>query len=160
MAKIAAKLRMSEADIDALMAAESRIRIATIGPGSDINLTPMTFGWAGGRVYIFGRGQKVANLRRNPTATVLVDVGDAWRELKGVMIRGRAHVLEDAAAEAADPHLAEAQMNIGAKSGLRDEEGNIKPHAVGASGRSRRWIVFAPERLVSWDNAQLQNAQL
>ena len=155
MAKIAAELKMTEAEIDALMAEESRIRIATIGPGSDINLTPMTFGWAGGRVYIFGRGQKVANLRRSPTSTVLVDVGDAWRTLKGVMMRGRAHVLEDAAAEAADPYLAEAQLNIGAKSGLRDEQGNIKPHAVSASGRSRRWIVFEPERIVSWDNARL-----
>ena len=155
MAKIAAKLRMSEAEIDALMRQESRIRIATIGPGADINLTPMTFGWAGGRVYIFGRGQKVANLRRNQTATVLVDVGDVWRELKGVMMRGRAHVLEDAAAEALDPHLEAAQVNIGAKSGLRDESGEIKPHAVSASGRSRRWIVFEPVKIVSWDNARL-----
>jgi nitroimidazol reductase NimA-like FMN-containing flavoprotein (pyridoxamine 5'-phosphate oxidase superfamily) len=115
----------------------------------------MTFGWAGGRVYIFGRGQKVANLRRNQTATVLVDVGDAWRELKGVMMRGRARVLEDAAAEAADPHLEEAQLNIGAKSGLKADDGKVKPHAVSASGRSRRWIVFEPEKIVSWDNARL-----
>ena len=155
MAKITAKLRMSEAEIDALMRQESRIRIATIGPGADINLTPMTFGWAGGRVYIFGRGQKVANLRRNQTATVLVDVGDAWRELKGVMMRGRAHVLEDAAAEAIDPHLEEAQVNICAKSGLKDEDGGVKPHAVSACGRSRRWIVFEPVKIVSWDNARL-----
>lgn len=155
MAKIAAELRMTEAEIDAFMRAESRLRIATIGPGADINLTPMTFGWAGGRIYIFARGQKVANLRRNPTATVLVDVGDAWRTLQGVMMRGRAFVLEDAAAEAADPHLAEAQLNIGAKSGLQDAEGNIKPHAPSASGRSRRWLVFEPERVVSWDNARL-----
>lgn len=155
MAKIAASLRMTEAEIDELMRETSRIRIATIGPGSDINLTPMTFGWAGGRVYIFGRGQKVANLRRNQTATVLVDVGEAWRELKGVMMRGRARILEDEAAEAADPHLEEAQLDVGAKSGLRAESGAIKPHAASASGRSRRWIVFEPERIVSWDNSRL-----
>ena len=155
MARIADSLRMTEAEIDALMREQGRIRIATVGPGSDINLTPMTFGWAGGRVYIFGRGQKVANLRRNPTATVLVDVGDAWRELKGVMMRGRGRVLEDAAAEAADPYLADAQLNIGAKSGLKDEQGGVRPHAVSASGRSRRWIVFEPERIVSWNNERL-----
>jgi nitroimidazol reductase NimA-like FMN-containing flavoprotein (pyridoxamine 5'-phosphate oxidase superfamily) len=155
MAKIAANLKMSEAEVDELMRETSRLRIATIGPGTDINLTPMTFGWAGGRVYIYGRGQKIANLRRNQTATVLVDLGEAWRELKGVMMRGRAWVLEDAAAEAADPHLAEAQLNIGAKSGLTDDKGAIKPHAVSASGRSRRWIVFEPENIVSWDNARL-----
>jgi nitroimidazol reductase NimA-like FMN-containing flavoprotein (pyridoxamine 5'-phosphate oxidase superfamily) len=155
MARIAAKLRMTKDEIDALMRHESRIRIATVGPGADINLTPMTFGWAGGRIYIFGRGQKVADLRRTPTATVLVDVGEAWRDLKGVMMKGQARILEDAAAEAADAYLTEAQLNIGAKSGLKDEDGNIQPHAVSASGRSRRWIMFEPKRIVSWNNARL-----
>lgn len=155
MAKISADLHMSEAEIDELMRKQSRARIATIGPGAEINLTPMTFGWAGGRIYIFGRGQKVANLRRNPTATVLVDVGEVWRELKGVMMRGRAWVLEDAAAEAADEFLAAAQLNIGEKSGLQNADGSTKPHAVSASGRSRRWLVFEPAHVVSWDNARL-----
>lgn len=134
---------------------ESRLRIATIGPGSDINLTPMTFGWAGGRVYIFGRGQKVANLRRNPVATVLVDTGGRWRELKGVMMRGRAVVLEDAAAEAADPDLEAARLDLGRKHGLKDASGAVTAYEATASGRSRRWIVFSAEKIVSWDNARL-----
>ena len=68
MAKIAAALRLSPSEIDAVMAREARLRIATIGSGGEINLTPMTFGWAGGKVYIFGRGQKVADIRRRGTA--------------------------------------------------------------------------------------------
>lgn len=155
MARIAKHLRMSAEDIDALMMTESTLRIATVGPGSDINLTPMTFGWAGGRAYVFGRGQKIANLRRNPAATVLVDTGTSWREIKGVMMRGRAVVLEDSDAEAADPHLAEARLDIGRKHALVDEAGNTRAHDATASGRSRRWIVFTPERVVSWDNARL-----
>jgi nitroimidazol reductase NimA-like FMN-containing flavoprotein (pyridoxamine 5'-phosphate oxidase superfamily) len=114
----------------------------------------MTFGWANGKVYIFGRGQKVANLRRNPTATVLVDVGEAWRELKGVMLKGRAVVLEDADAELAEPDLFAAQLNLGHKHGL-NEEGEIEPYRASASGKSRRWIVFTPEKVVSWDNSKL-----
>ena len=90
MAKLSPKLALSDAEIDVLMRTERRLRIATVGPGADINLTPMTFGWASGRVYIYGRGQKVANLRRSSTATVLVDVGEQWRELKGIMMRGHA----------------------------------------------------------------------
>ena len=43
---------MTEAEIDALLRAESQLRIATLGPGTGINLTPMTFGWAGGKVYL------------------------------------------------------------------------------------------------------------
>ncbi len=149
MAKIDPEIRLTDAEIDELLGTCSRCRIATVGPGSDINLTPMTFGWAAGRVYIFGRGQKVANLRRNQTATVLVDVGEAWRELRGVMMRGRAMVLETAAEEAADSGLEAARENLGAKHGLNE------PYGASASGRSRRWIVFEPQKIVSWDNAKL-----
>ena len=155
MAKISESLRLTPEEVDTLMAREARLRIATIGPGTDINLTPMTYGWADGRVYLFGRGQKVANLRRSPTATVLVDVGEAWRELKGIMMRGSARVLEDQAAEAADLGLAAARLNLGEKHGLRDETGGVKGYDATARGRSRRWIVFTPEKIVSWDNARL-----
>ena len=149
MARIAPELALSEAEVDGLMRRESRMRIATLGPGSQLHLTPMTFGWAGGKVYFFGRGQKIANLRRTSTATVLVDVGSQWRELRGVMMPGAAAVLEDVATEQADPHLVEAQINLGEKHGLDGA------YQASASGRSRRWVVFTPERLVSWDNAKL-----
>lgn len=137
-----------------MMSAEARLRIATIGPGDDINLTPMTFGWAGGRVYIFGRGQKIANIRRQQTTTVLVDIGSSWRELQGIMMRGQASILETREAESCDPHLAEAQVNLGKKHGLT-KDGKPAPYAATASGKSRRWIVFTPDKIVSWDNAKL-----
>ncbi len=154
MAKIAEHLKLDPTELESLMQKESRLRIATVGPGTDINLTPMTFGWANGKVYIFGRGQKVANLRRNPTATILVDIGEAWRELKGVMLRGEARVLETVDDEQADGDLFKAQLNLGFKHGL-NKEGEIEPYRASASGKSRRWIVFTPEKVVSWDNARL-----
>lgn len=147
MAKIDKSLYLNDAEIDRLMTTETRCRIATIGPGEHINLTPMTFGWAAGKVYLFARGQKIANLRKDPRATIEVDVGNAWRELKGVMLQGTAQVLEDAEAERADPSLTEAMQNISAKHG--------RPFTASAAGRSRRWIVFTPTRKVSWNNEKL-----
>lgn len=52
MAKISSSRNLSSDEIDDLMRTESRLRIATIGPRDEINLTPMTFGWAGGRLGI------------------------------------------------------------------------------------------------------------
>ena len=154
MAKIPAHIQLSDAEIDAFLQDESRCRIATISAKGEINLTPMTFGWANGCIYIFGRGQKIADLRRNPTATVLIDTGDSWPTLKGLMMRGQAVVLEDANAEAQDPGLADARLNVGQKSGLvKDDES--QPYAATASGRSRRWIVFKPDSKVSWYNERL-----
>ena len=147
-------LYLSSDEIDDLMRTESRLRIATIGPVGEINLTPMTFGWASGKVYIFGRGQKVADLRRSNTATVLVDVGFKWRALKGIMMRGRAHILETSEDEIADQNLEDAQLNLGEKHNLI-KGGAIIPYAPTASGKSRRWIVFTPTKVVSWNNERL-----
>ncbi len=154
MAKIDAKLRLTEQELDTLMAREARLRMATFGPGDRINLTPMTFGWAGGKVYIFGRGQKIANLRRNPTTTMLVDIGQAWRELQGIMMQGKAIVLETQAAEEQDEDLPLAQLNLGEKHGLK-KNGVPTPYQATATGKSRRWMVFRPHHVVSWNNEKL-----
>ena len=155
MAKIADRLRLTPEEVDEILERERHLRIATIGPGAEINLTPMTFGWAGGRVFLFGRGQKIANLRRSSTATVLIDVGESWRDLQGIMMRGQAHVLENQAAESAETHLTGARLNLGMKHGLRDAAGVVKPYDASASGNSRRWIVFVPQKIVTWNNQRL-----
>src|SRR3954453_8359723 len=105
MARIPKELALSEAQLDELMTTAWNMRVATIGPGTRINLTPLWFGWGGGKVYFYCRGQKITNLRRTPTATVLVDRNERFPELQGVMFQGTAKVLEDADAETADPDL-------------------------------------------------------
>ncbi len=154
MTKIHPSLKLTQQEIDSLMGRESRLRIATLGPGDEINLTPMTFGWAAGNVYIFARGQKIANLRRNTTATVLVDIGSAWRELKGIMMHGKVRILETSDDEENDKGLSLARLNLGEKHKLM-KNGTIQPYAASASGRSRRWIVFTPHEVVSWNNENL-----
>ena len=62
------EIALSGDQVDELMLAQWNMRVATLGPRERINLTPMWFGWAGGAVYFFGRGQKIVNLRRNPVA--------------------------------------------------------------------------------------------
>jgi hypothetical protein len=133
------------------------MRIATVGPGSRINLTPLWFGWAGGHIYTHCRGQKVVNLRRNPVATILVDRNERFPELQGAMFQGRATVLEDAAAEAADPHLAEVRVQMGTKyaGGHGQPAAEAAPNMATARGRTARWVRFEPTHVVTWDNFKL-----
>ncbi len=88
-------LALTPDQLDELMLSSWNMRIATIGPGTRINLTPLWFGWAGGCIYTYCRGQKVENLRRNPVATILVDRNERFPELQGAMFQGMATVLED-----------------------------------------------------------------
>ena len=48
------ELALDAGQIDELMGSQWNMRIASLGPGARINLTPMWFGWAGGRVYFYG----------------------------------------------------------------------------------------------------------
>ena len=42
------ELSLTPEQLDEMMTASWNMRIATVGPGSRINLTPLWFGWAGG----------------------------------------------------------------------------------------------------------------
>ena len=152
------KLALSEDQIEELMTQCWNCRIATIGPGQQINLTPMWFGWAGGKIYIYGRGQKVVNLRRDPTCTIIVDRNEKFPELQAIMLQGTAKVLEDAQAEQADQDLPAARRMMGIKyNGGHGQppQANPQPNPATARGRHGRWIVFEPDNQVTWDNFKL-----
>jgi len=160
MAPIPPELKLTDEQVDELMTTSWNMRVATIGPGTRINVTPLWFGWAGGRIYFYCRGQKVTNLRRTPSCTVLVDRNERFPELQGAMFQGTATVLEDEAAESADPHLEEARWQMGTKyAGGHGEaappSGEKVRNGASARGRSWRWIVVEPTNIVTWDNFKL-----
>lgn len=45
------ELALDAKQIDEMMTSLWNMRIASVGPRNRINLTPMWFGWAGGRIY-------------------------------------------------------------------------------------------------------------
>lgn len=152
------KLALSDEQIEEIMTSCWNCRIATVGPGTRINVTPMWFGWAGGKVYIYGRGQKVANLRRDPTCTIIVDRNEKFPELQAIMMQGTATVLEDAAAEDAEPDLAAARAQMGSKYNGGHGQPAVEdppPNAASARGKHGRWLVFQPDNQVTWDNFKL-----
>jgi PPOX class probable F420-dependent enzyme len=88
----------------------------------------------------YARAQKIVNLRRDPRATVLVESGVTYKELSGVMIRGRVELAEGPAA------LAEVLSLTGAA-----------PNNPAAVRRVQKRVVmrFHPERWASWDHSKI-----
>jgi PPOX class probable F420-dependent enzyme len=79
------------------VARERVCRIATSSAQGQPHLVPVCHVVAGGKVYLGSAddGAKVRNLRANPRVTVTVDLySDHWGSLKGVMIQGRAKLIE------------------------------------------------------------------
>ena len=99
-------------EVDDVMTGQWNLRFATIGVGTKINLTPMWFCWAQGKIYISARGQKVVNLRPNPQCTVLVDKNEKFPELLGIMMDCRAVILESKDEEEGDLGLLEAPIDM------------------------------------------------
>ena len=67
--------------------------LSTLGPDGRIHVVPVGFTWHDGLVRIItsGPSQKVANLRRDPKATVSQVDGGRW-----ITIAGSARILDDA----------------------------------------------------------------
>ena len=157
---ISKKLSLSDEQLEELMATSWNMRIATVGPGTRINLTPMWFGWAAGKIFTYGRGQKVVNVRRNQECTIIVDRNEKFPELQAAMFQGTARVLESAAAEEAEPGMAEVRTQMGKKyTGGHGQPAEAEPgdNTASAAGESSRWIVFTPDKLVTWDNFKLKD---
>jgi PPOX class probable F420-dependent enzyme len=83
----------------------------------------------------YARAQKIANLRRDPRATVLVESGATYKELAGVMVRGRVELIEGPAALPEVVRLTGADPN--------------NPAAV-RRVQKRVLMRFHPERWASW----------
>jgi len=151
-------LALTDAERDEILASEWNMRIATVSPSGRINATPLWFAWHDGTIWAYCRGRKVENLRRSPQCTVLVDRAARFFELQGIMIQGTARILEDAAAEAADPDLAAVRELMGRKyhGGHGEDPGAAPaPMAASARGRSWRWVAITPSHIVTWDNTKL-----
>ena len=72
-------------------------RIATVSADGQPHLVPVCHIVAGGKLYIGSgdEGAKVRNLKANPKISVTVDLySDHWGSLRGVMIQGRAKLIE------------------------------------------------------------------
>ena len=49
----------------------------------------------------YGKAQKVLNIRRNPKVALMIETGDAYGELRGVMVRGHCEIIDEPGAVAA-----------------------------------------------------------
>jgi general stress protein 26 len=94
----------------------------------------------------YGKAQKVVNVRRNPKVALMVEAGDTYAELRGVMIRGHCEILEDLdSVKAAFASRVEAQSN----------PSPVQPGAV-ASAPKRVVLKIVPRKVISWDHRKLR----
>ncbi|SDS30285.1 PPOX class probable F420-dependent enzyme [Nocardioides scoriae] len=97
MAKQRDQITMSPEEVDTFLRQQRSASVATLGPQGQVHLVAMWFAYLDGEVWIEtkAKSQKVVNLRRDPTMSVLVEAGHTYDQLRGVALEGRGEVVED-----------------------------------------------------------------
>jgi len=146
-----ASVRLSEQEIAEFLAANMKVQVATVGPDGAPHLTTLFYVLDAGRIafWTYGSSQKVANLRRDPRISCLVEDGQDYVELRGVSITGRARLVEDLDEIRALGTRVMARMAGGA------DLGGLGDDIVAAQARKRVGIVVDPVKVASWDHRKM-----
>lgn len=145
-------IRMTAQEVDAYLRERTRIIIVTNGPDGLPHPVPMNYGIdAAGRIIIttFRKSQKVRNIERDPRATLLVESGETYLDLKSAILYCDVEILTDPDEIARNMVLVRADEQLSGS--LSAEMGD----QVKASMAKRAILRFTPFRTVSWDHGKL-----
>jgi PPOX class probable F420-dependent enzyme len=139
---------MSDDELRAFLGEKKVVTCATIGPNGRPHLMPLWYavddmtlrGWT------YAKSQKAKNLERDPHATLQVEDGELYHELRGVMMECDVSLERDP----------DKVVNFGMA--LFQRFGATGPDVVAmiaSQAPKRVGLTFTPTRVVSWDHAKL-----
>jgi PPOX class probable F420-dependent enzyme len=141
------QIRLSADEQAALFRERRKAALATVDKDGFPHVVAMNYFVKDGVFYMtsYRKAQKVVNIRRNPKVALMVETGDAYAELRGVMIRGHCEILDAPdAVNAAFASRAQAHAN----------PSPVQPGAL-ASAPKRVVLKIVPEKTISWDHRKL-----
>jgi PPOX class probable F420-dependent enzyme len=145
------QIRMSDEELRAFLAEQMIVNCATLGPSGRPHLVPLWYVADGTelRGWTYAKSQKAKNLERDPRATLQVEHGVQYHELRGAMLECDVELERDPARvvgygiELFTRHGGGAEL----PPEVRDEVEKQAPKRVG--------LRFSPTRIVSWDHTKL-----
>lgn len=104
------------------------------------------------RMWTYAKSQKAVNLRRDPRCALLAEEGLAYDELRGVLIRGRARLIEDFD-DIRAIGVALYDRYTRPRTGMAVDEGPIVE--IERQAAKRLGLSLALEDVASWDHRKL-----
>ncbi len=147
-----AQIELTGAERLELLAAERIAVVSSLGPRGWPHSMPMWFVPREGEIWVwtYAKSQKVRNLERDPRATVLVEAGHEYGELRGAMIEAEAELHRDG-----ETVLGFAEeLTLRYAEGISAVEGDAKA-ALEAQAPKRVAIRFKAVRTATWDHRKL-----
>lgn len=130
--------------------------LSTVGPGGfphsvGIFYLPVRSSPLELHMWVYGKSQKVRNLERDPRCSLLVEQGEPYVDLRGVLVRGRARIEREPAA-VLELGKAIYERYFLARTGIPLSDGPIDN--VERQSAKRVNIVLGGERFASWDHGR------
>jgi PPOX class probable F420-dependent enzyme len=147
------QVAMSPDEAAAFLADGRKVQLATNGQDGFPHLVTMYYVITGGQVtfWTYRRSQKALNLERDPRISCLVEDGDEYFDLRGVLVQGVAHRIEDPDEIAGIGRQITAVVGGALAGAGSDAVTQYVTHAA-----RKRWAYrVEPGRIRSWDHSRL-----
>lgn len=145
-------LPMTDDEIWEFLEERRVMRLATVEPSGDPHVVPMWYAITDRRLGIRSASdakRKIGNLLRTGRFAAVVDVGDAYDELRGVMLRGRAYEADVETSQAIISGFVARYYDGG------DDLSKVPdPVREKLGDMTFTYVVLEPEEIVSWDNTK------
>jgi PPOX class probable F420-dependent enzyme len=149
------QIRMNDEELRKFVAQEKVMTVATLGPNGRPHLMPLWYvpqddgdliGWT------FGKSQKAKNLERDPQATVQIEDGVEYQELRGAMLECQVEIERDT--EAVTGYGLEIFDRYAPRAAGEELPDEVR-QMVEQQAPKRVGLRFHPTRVVSWDHRKL-----
>jgi PPOX class probable F420-dependent enzyme len=142
---------MSDEELLSFLAEQKIMQCVTIGPSGRPHLMPLWYLPNGTtlRGWTYAKSQKAKNLERDPRATISVDDGVEYQELRGVMMECDVELIRDT------PAIAEIGIALFERYGPGGELAPEVREMVLGQAEKRVGLRFTPTRIVTWDHRKL-----
>jgi PPOX class probable F420-dependent enzyme len=146
------QIKLTEDEQRELVENERIVVVSSLGPRGWPHVMPLWYVPREGEIWIwtYAKSQKVKNLERDPRATLLIETGVEYTELRGVQIEAEAEIIRDL--ERIVDYAKE--MTIRYSEGISSVEGDAAA-GLQAQAPKRVAIRFQPTRVASWDHSKL-----
>jgi PPOX class probable F420-dependent enzyme len=146
------QIKLTDEERAELLDSERVVQVATIGPRGWPHVMPLWYVVRHGELWVwtYAKSQKVKNLERDPRATLLVETGEEYQELRGIQIEAEAELIRDT----------DRVVDFGKELTIRYTEGidSIEGDAAAgleAQAPKRVAIRFEAVRTATWDHRKL-----
>jgi PPOX class probable F420-dependent enzyme len=146
------QIKLNDAEQAELLDSERTVIVTSNGHRGWPHSMPMWFTVREGELWVwtYAKSQKVRNLERDPRATLLIETGFEYTELRGIMIEAEAEIQRD-------PEVIlefGKDLTIRYSEGIDSIEGDAA-EAMQAQAAKRVAIRFVPKRTRTWDHRKL-----